>query len=159
MTTRVLVVGGAGYIGSICARAMQDRGIATETYDDLSTGHRESVRGPLHEGDVRDRARLTEVLRRGRFDAVMHFAARSLVGESVAHPLGYYDNNTAGTAALLACMDQAGVKALVFSSTCAIYGNPVHLPLDEEHPRAPVSPYGDSKEMVERLLAACPQRG
>ncbi len=158
MPATILVVGGAGYIGSICARALREAGHATVTFDDLSTGHREAVDGPFVEGDVRDRALLREVLRAHRVDAVMHFAARSLVGESVAHPLRYYDVNTGGTAALLQAMDDAGVRRLVFSGTCAIYGDPVRLPIDEDHPRAPVSPYGASKAMVEEILAACRER-
>ena len=158
MAPRVLVVGGAGYIGSICARALLDAGVDVETYDDLSTGHAEAVSGPLHVGDIRDRGRLGPLLKEGRFDAVLHFAAKSLVGESVSHPLRYYDVNTGGTATLLQCMQDAGVERLVFSSTCAIYGAPEYLPLDEDHPRRPVSPYGDSKRMVEELLDACRER-
>ncbi len=158
MAPRVLVVGGAGYIGSVCARALLDAGVAVETYDDLSTGHAEAVSGPLHVGDIRDRSRLGPLLKDGRFDAVLHFAAKSLVGESVAHPLRYYDVNTGGTATLLQCMQDAKVERLVFSSTCAIYGAPEYLPLDEDHPRRPVSPYGDSKRMVEELLDACRER-
>lgn len=158
MGTRVLVVGGAGYIGSICARALHERGVEVETYDDLSTGHAGAVTGPLHQGDIRDRARLGAVLQQGRFDAVMHFAAKSLVGESVRSPLRYYDVNVGGTATLLQCMLDAGVRRLVFSSTCAIYGDPAYLPLDEDHPRAPVSPYGRSKLMVEDVLDACRAR-
>ena len=104
------------------------------------------------------RPRLTSVLSDGRFDAVMHFAAKSLVGESVAHPLRYYDVNVGGTATLVQSMQDAGVDTLVFSSTCAIYGDPVRLPLDEAHPQNPVSPYGTSKKMVEEMLAACRER-
>ena len=159
MAAKVLVVGGAGYIGSICAAVMrQEAGIEVETYDDLSTGHSQAVSGPLHEGDIRDIDRLTGVLGDGHFDAVMHFAAKSLVGESVAHPLRYYDVNVGGTATLLRAMAAAGVKNLVFSGTCAIYGNPETLPLDEDHPQRPVSPYGQSKKMVEEMLAACRAR-
>ena len=88
----------------------------------------------------------------------MHFAAKSLVGESVAHPLRYYDVNVGGTATLVQSMQDAGVDALVFSSTCAIYGDPVRLPLDEAHPQKPVSPYGTSKKMVEEMLAACREK-
>ena len=153
MAPRILVVGGAGYIGSICSATLLQAGYETVAFDDLSTGHREAVRGELIVGDIRDRKHMVEVLRAGRFDAVMHFAAKSLVGESVRHPLRYYDVNTGGTAALLDAMATAGVRKLVFSSTCAIYGAPQRLPLDEDHPRAPVSPYGDSKEMIERMLA------
>lgn len=155
MGARVLVVGGAGYIGSVCAAVLSQSGFDVATFDDLSTGHREAAQGPLIEGDIRDRALLTKVLSEGRFDAVMHFAAKSLVGESVAHPLRYYDVNMGGTASLVQAMQDANVRCLVFSSTCAIYGNPTYLPLDEEHPQNPVSPYGASKKMVEEMLAAC----
>ena len=149
---KVLVVGGAGYIGSICGRALRDAGMATVTYDDLSTGHRAAVEDQLIEGDIRDQEKLVEVLNTGKFDAVMHFAARSLVGESVTNPPLYYDVNVGGTASLVQAMSRTKCRALVFSSTCAIYGNPQYLPLDEEHPKAPVSPYGDSKATVERML-------
>ncbi len=158
MSARVLVVGGAGYIGSVCAHYLRGQGHAVDTFDDLSTGHREAAQGTLIVGDIRDRAFLTQVLRDGRYDAVMHFAAKSLVGESVRHPRRYFDVNTGGTAALLQAMEDTGVEVLVFSSTCAIYGDPVRLPLDEEHPRAPVSPYGESKDLVERMLASCRAR-
>lgn len=159
MAAKVLVVGGAGYIGSICAAIMsRTAGIEVETYDDLSTGHVEAVTGRLHRGDIRDINRLTEVLSAGRFDAVMHFAAKSLVGESVSHPLRYFDVNVGGTATLLQAMAECGVKNLVFSGTCAVYGNPEYLPLDEKHPKNPVSPYGQSKLMVEQILDGCRER-
>ncbi len=158
MAPRILIVGGAGYIGSCCAALFRDAGWQTECFDDLSTGHRQAVSGPLHVGDIRDRDALAAVLRDGRYDGVMHFAAKSLVGESTKAPLRYFDNNVAGTTALLAMMAEHGVKNLVFSSTCAIYGDPVRLPLDESHPRAPVSPYGESKDLVERMLATIRQR-
>jgi UDP-glucose-4-epimerase GalE len=158
MATRVLVVGGAGYIGSVCAAVLRQSGFEVVTFDDLSTGHIEAVQGTLVEGDIRDRAHLTQVLTDGKFDAVMHFAAKSLVGESVTHPLRYFDVNMGGTASLVQAMQDAGVRCLVFSSTCAIYGNPTYLPLDEKHPQNPVSPYGTSKKMVEEMLAACREK-
>jgi UDP-glucose-4-epimerase GalE len=158
MPNRVLVVGGAGYIGSVCAAHLVTHGYEVEVYDDLSTGHREAVSTPLHVGDIRDRGRLAEVLAAGRFDAVMHFAAKSLVGESVSHPLRYFDVNVGGTATLVQAMLDAGVRSLVFSSTCAVYGVPDSLPIPEDHPHRPVSPYGESKAMVEQLLAACRER-
>jgi len=158
MGAKILVVGGAGYIGSICAAALQRAGHHTVALDDLSTGHREAARGELIVADVRDRATVARVLKEGRFDAVMHFAAKSQVGESMRMPVRYYDVNMGGTAALLDAMDTAGVRSLVFSSTCAIYGDPTYLPLDEAHPWAPVSVYGDSKAMVERMLAAARER-
>jgi UDP-glucose-4-epimerase GalE len=158
MGAKILVVGGAGYIGSVCAAALRSAGHQTVVLDDLSTGHREAVPGELVVADVRDRQTVARVLREGRFDAVMHFAAKSQVGESMRAPVLYYDVNMGGTAALLDAMDSAGVKALVFSSTCAIYGDPAYLPLDEAHPKAPVSTYGDSKAMVERMLDAARER-
>lgn len=158
MSGKVLVVGGAGYIGSVTAAVLVGEGFEVVTFDDLSTGHAAAASGTLIEGDIRDRALLTRVLRDGKFDAVMHFAAKSLVGESVAHPLRYYDVNVGGTASLLCAMQDADVPCLVFSSTCAIYGNPEYLGLDEQHPQHPVSPYGASKKMVEEMLAACRER-
>ncbi|MEC9390596.1 MAG: UDP-glucose 4-epimerase GalE [Myxococcota bacterium] len=158
MSAKVLVVGGAGYIGSVTAAVLASAGFEVVTFDDLSTGHAEAAVGQLIEGDIRDRDLLTSVLSDGKFDAVMHFAAKSLVGESVAHPLRYYDVNVGGTASLVCAMQNAGVNCLVFSSTCAVYGNPQRLPLDETHPQVPVSPYGASKKMVEEMLAACRER-
>ena len=158
MATRVLVVGGAGYIGSVCAAVLKQAGVEVATYDDLSTGHAEAAQGTLIRGDIRDRDRLTGVLKEGNFDAVMHFAAKSLVGESVSNPLRYFDVNMGGTATLVQSMQDAGVHCLVFSSTCAIYGNPEYLPLDEDHPQNPVSPYGASKKMVEEMLAECREK-
>jgi len=158
MAPKILIVGGAGYIGSCCAATLKDSGFEVATYDDLSTGYAEAAQGDLIVGDIRDRGRLQAVLQAGHFDAVMHFAAKSLVGESTTHPLRYYDVNVGGTAALLDAMASADVRCLVFSSTCAIYGEPHYLGLDEDHPKAPVSPYGDSKQMVERVLAAARDR-
>jgi UDP-glucose-4-epimerase GalE len=158
MGARVLVVGGAGYIGSVCARHLARRGDTVETLDDLSTGHAAAATGPLHRVDLRDRAEVNAVLARG-FDAVLHFAARSLVGESVQAPLPYFDVNIGGTLVLLDAMARHGVSHLVFSSTCAVYGDPIFLPLTEAHPFAPVSPYGLSKRVVEDLLAALRARG
>ena len=158
MAARVLVVGGAGYIGSVCAAVLGQSGFEVVTFDDLSTGHAEAVQGPFIKGDIRDREHLRSDLRDGRFDAVMHFAAKSLVGESVSKPLRYYDVNVGGTASLLQAMQDTNVQSLVFSSTCAIYGNPEYLPLDENHPKNPVSPYGTSKYMVEEMLAACREK-
>src|SRR3954453_2549976 len=119
----VLVTGGAGYIGAHCCRALQASGYHPVVYDNFSTGHRSFVTGPLVTGDLRDRARLAAVF--GQYDivAVMHFAASSLVGESVADPRKYYTNNLQGTLALLDAMCDAGCHRLVFSSTGAVYGN------------------------------------
>ncbi len=150
----VLVVGGAGYIGSHCTRDLIENGHTTVVFDDLSTGHREAVSSEFVCGDIRDREALRSLFSAHKFDAVMHFAAKSLVGESVSNPLRYYDVNVGGTVALLTEMQIAGVMNLIFSSTCAVYGAPEYLPLDEKHPMAPVSPYGQSKLMVEQVLDA-----
>jgi UDP-glucose 4-epimerase len=158
MSAQVLVVGGAGYIGSICARVFSDAGHQVVTVDDLSTGHRAAVSGELIETDIRDRAALRAVLRSRQFDAVLHFAAKSVVGDSVHQPADYFDVNVAGTIGLVQEMLEAGVRRLVFSSTCAIYGTPPQLPLTEDLPFAPVSPYGETKAMVERFLALCRER-
>jgi UDP-glucose 4-epimerase len=155
---KVLMVGGAGYIGSHCAQLLADQGHEIVVYDDLSTGIREAAVGRLVVGDILDHERLVALLRAERFDAIMHFAARLLVGESVEHPLRYFDTNVAGTLSLLRAMAAAGPRVLVFSSTCATYGNPRYLPLDEAHPSAPVNPYGASKAMVETILSNCRER-
>ena len=154
----VLVVGGAGYIGSHCTKDLIHNGHSTVVFDDLSTGHREAVDSEFVLGDIRDREALRGLFASNKFDAVMHFAAKSLVGESVSNPLKYYDVNVGGTTALLCEMQIAGVKNLIFSSTCAVYGAPEYLPLDEQHPKAPVSPYGQSKLMVEQVLDAARER-
>jgi len=158
MKARVMLIGGAGYIGSVCGHALTQAGATVFTYDNLSSGHRAAAQGTFIRGDVRDRAALTAALKTHRIDAVMHFAALSLVGESIKHPLRYFDVNVAGTLSLLQAMSDAGVRRLVFSSTCAIYGQPQRLPMDETHPHAPISPYGRSKDMVEAILAACRER-
>lgn len=150
---RVLVVGGAGYVGSVCARTFQRAGADVVVLDDLSSGHREAVACELVRADVRDRERVRSVLAEGRFHAVLHFAALSLVGDSVKEPVRYFDVNVGGTLSLLRAMQDTGTDTLVFSSTCAVYGDPVRLPLDESHPMNPVSPYGWSKAMVEHILA------
>ncbi len=151
---RVLVPGGAGYVGSHCVRRLVAAGHDVTVYDNLSYGHPEAVTPParLVEGDLADPAQLSEVLRSERFDAVMHFAALLNVGESVARPLEYYRNNVANTLNLLECMRDAGVRRLVFSSTCAVYGEPEELPLREDLPKSPISPYGTSKLAMEWLL-------
>lgn len=149
---KVLVTGGAGYIGSICADYLQRHGHDVVVYDDLSTGHLQAVAAPLVRGDIRDRSKLRAALT--GCDAVLHFAALSLVGESVHDPLRYWSVNVGGSISLLQAMEDEGVTSLVFSSTCAVYGHPRYLPLDEAHPRAPVNPYGDTKNTVEHLIAS-----
>lgn len=155
---RALVVGGAGYIGGFCGAHLVDHGWDVVTYDDLSEGHAEAAVGRLVVGDVNDRAALSEVLRAEPFDAVLHFAAKAVVSESVRQPTQTFAVNVGGTAALVQAMGDAGVRNLVFSSTCAVYGEPERLPLVEDHPKAPVSPYGESKWMAERVLALARQR-
>jgi len=150
----VLVTGGAGYIGSHTCKALAHAGHTPVTYDNLSRGHHWAVKwGPLEEGDVRDRDRLLEVLRGYRPEAVIHFAAYAYVGESVERPLEYYDNNVNGSLALLEAMRTCGIDRLVFSSSCAVYGTPARLPIDEDQCLDPINPYGATKQMVEQVLA------
>jgi UDP-glucose-4-epimerase GalE len=149
----ILVTGGAGYIGSHCCRALAAAGFHPVVYDNLSTGHRSFVAGPLVVGDLLDKAALTRTVARHDIVAVMHFAASSLVGESVEDPQKYYRNNVAGTLSLLEAMREARCHRLVFSSTGAVYGNADSKALSESYPCAPINPYGASKWMIERILA------
>ena len=157
----ILVCGGAGYIGSHMARWLAVRGFTVSVLDNLSTGHREAVQwGELIEADLLDPSSLERAFHGRRFDAVMHFCARSLVGESVAKPYEYYANNVMGTLNLLEAMRRHDVSRLVFSSTAAVFGQPVADRIDEDHPKQPINPYGASKRMVERILAdAAPAYG
>jgi UDP-glucose-4-epimerase GalE len=148
----VLVTGGAGYIGSHCCRALQAEGYQPVVYDNFSTGHRSFVTSPLVVGDCKDRARLAQAFAQYDIVAVMHFAASSLVGESVADPQKYYANNLAGTLTLLAAMRDAGCNRLVFSSTGAVYGDADSKALPESFACQPINPYGASKWMIERVL-------
>ena len=151
---RVLVTGGAGYIGSHAVKALRERGHAPVVVDNLSRGHRAAVPRDvrLYELDVRQTDELTSVLREERIDCVLHFAALAYVGESVEQPLLYYQNNTAGTLSLLRAMQAAGVHRIVFSSTCATYGEPPSVPIVESMPQQPINPYGWSKLFSERML-------
>jgi UDP-glucose 4-epimerase len=150
----ILVCGGAGYIGSHMARWLAVRDFTVSVLDNLSTGHREAVQwGELIEADVLDPSSLERAFHGRRFDAVMHFCARSLVGESVAQPYAYYANNVMGTLNLLEAMRRHDVSRLVFSSTAAVFGQPIADRIDEDHPKQPINPYGASKLMVERILA------
>ncbi|MEN5059186.1 UDP-glucose 4-epimerase GalE [Luteimonas sp. TWI1416] len=151
----ILICGGAGYIGSHMAKWLHARRIPVTILDNLSTGHREAARhggGRLIEADLLDPAGLDAVFKSGPFDAVMHFCASSLVGDSVRQPLDYYDNNVVGTLNLLRAMRRHGVGRLVFSSTAAVFGEPIRDRIDESHPTMPINPYGASKLMVERIL-------
>ena len=154
MTQRVLVTGGAGYIGSHTCRALHAAGFEPVTFDDVRRGHADAVRwGPLEVGDLRDPGRIADVLDAYQPIAVVHFAALAYVGESMGSPGRYYDNNVTGTLALLEACRPAGVDRLVFSSTCATYGVPTTVPIPDDHPQQPINPYGASKLMVERILA------
>jgi len=150
----VLVAGGAGYVGSHCCLALAAAGFRPVVFDDLSNGHRELVQwGPLEVGDIRDAARLDAVFAAHAPVAVLHFAARIEVGESVKNPGAFFDNNVGGTITLIEAARRAGVEGLVFSSTCATFGDPIALPIAEDHPQAPLNPYGRSKLMAEQALA------
>src|SRR3954452_13206648 len=150
---RILVTGGAGYIGSHTAKLLAAAGHEPVVCDDFSQGHEWAVKwGPLERGRLSDAARLTEVFTSRKIDVVVHFAANALVGESMTNPAKYFQNNTVGSLNLLNAMHDAGVETIVFSSTCATYGDPVRVPIDESHPQAPVNPYGESKLMVEKIL-------
>ena len=150
----VLVTGGAGYVGSHTCLALAQAGFRPVVFDDLSNGHQEHVLwGPLEVGDVRDAGRLDAVFAAHQPVAVLHFAARIEVGESVKNPGTFFDVNVGGTITLIEAARRAGVNALVFSSTCATFGEPIQLPMAETHPQAPLNPYGRSKLMVEQALA------
>ena len=156
----ILVTGGAGYIGSHTCKALATRGFEPVSYDNLSRGNRWAVKwGPLEIGDIADADRTREVLRCYQPAAVLHFAAYAYVGESVDNPLLYYENNVAGSAALLRAIMEDCAIPVVFSSTCAVYGNPERVPMPEDHPLRPINPYGLSKLAVERMLAELAPRG
>jgi UDP-glucose 4-epimerase len=152
---RVLVTGGAGYIGSVVASQLVEAGHETVVLDDLSKGHSEAVPegARLVQGNLMDAGFTSETLSEG-FDGVLHFAALSLVGESVEQPERYYRNNVCGTLNLLEAMGEAGAGRLVFSSTAAVYGEPEEVPIQETDPALPTNPYGSSKLAVDRLIGA-----
>jgi len=149
----ILVVGGAGYIGSHAARALRRAGYEAIIYDSLVNGHRRLAQGfELVEGDIADEAKLRSVLK--RVDGVMHFAAHAYVGESVENPRKYFSNNVEAALSLLNVTLDAGIRRFVFSSTCAVYGEPAKVPITEDNPRQPVNPYGTSKLFCEYALEA-----
>src|SRR5207302_6618236 len=155
----VLVAGGAGYIGSHTVKRLKEAGHAPVIYDNLSRGHRSVVdilKVPMVAADLNDRDTLTRTLGEYKIDTVMHFAAYAYVGESVEKPLMYYQNNVATTISVLQSMQETGVERFVFSSTCAVYGDPDKIPITEDEKKAPVSPYGRSKLQVEQVLADVP---
>ncbi len=153
---QILVVGGAGYIGTHMVKDLLRAGYSVVVLDNLSKGHRELIPGGIFvEGDLGDRALLDRLFTEHKISAVMHFAAFSLVGESVQEPLAYYRNNVARTVELLDAMHRHDISRFIFSSTAAVYGEPVTTPINEEHPLQPTNPYGASKLTVERMLADC----
>jgi len=151
---KILVVGGAGYIGSVCAELLLDEGHTVSIFDNLSEGHRAAIdpRAQFVEGDLGDRQFVEKTLSKQKPDAVMHFAANALVGESMQNPSKYFRNNVASGLNLLDAMVVAGVRKIIFSSTCAIFGPPEKLPIDETTPKRPINPYGESKLAFEKIL-------
>jgi UDP-glucose-4-epimerase GalE len=150
---RILVVGGAGYIGSHTALTLADAGHEPIVYDNMEMGHEWAVQwGPLVRGDLHDGPLLRQTLESHHIDAVIHFAAYAYVGESVQNPRKYFNNNVAGTLSLLDAMLDTGVQNIIFSSSCATYGVPDRVPIDETHPQAPINPYGETKLIIERAL-------
>jgi UDP-glucose-4-epimerase GalE len=152
--SRILVTGGAGYIGSHAVKTLQLRGSEVVVFDNFSAGHRQATRhaASVVEGDIHDTALLASVMREHRIEAVMHFAAWLSVGDSVRDPAGYYRNNVGGALAVLDAMIAAGVRYFVFSSTAAVFGNPEQTPITEDHPRRPINAYGETKLAIERAL-------
>ena len=150
----IFVTGGAGYIGSICVEELLNAGHAVTVFDNLTEGHREAIdpRAVFSEGDLMDVPVLTSALAASKAEAVMHFAANALVGESMTNPVKYFRNNVTGGLHLLEAMVQTGVKKIVFSSTCATFGTPDRVPIDETLPQKPINPYGESKLMFEQML-------
>ena len=150
----ILIAGGAGYIGSHANKVLHNSGYESVVYDNLRTGNIEAVKwGQFIEGDLGDISNLALVFENYPIEAVIHFAASAYVGESVIDPEAYYINNVANTLNLLKCMRDYDCKKIIFSSTCATYGNPQEVPIDELHPQVPINPYGQSKLMIERILS------
>ncbi|MEY2440269.1 MAG: UDP-glucose 4-epimerase [Verrucomicrobiota bacterium] len=151
---KIFVVGGAGYIGSICAEVLLDEGHDVAIFDNLTEGHGKAIdpRAKFFKGDLADASSIETALREQRPDAVMHFAAHALVGESMQQPSKYFRNNVGSGLNLLDAMVALDIKRLVFSSTCAIFGPPERLPIDEDLPTRPINPYGESKLLFERIL-------
>jgi UDP-glucose 4-epimerase len=152
----ILVTGGAGYIGSVLVEQLRARGERAVVLDDLSRGHRRAVDDsvPFYQGRIGDRALVARICQEQRIGACIHFAALAYVGESVVKPKLYFENNVEQGIALLDSLLAAGVRQMVFSSTCATYGEPVQIPIDEQHPQQPTNPYGWSKLFIEKALEA-----
>src|SRR5690242_19776515 len=143
MSVKILITGGAGYIGSQTCKALAAAGYEPIVLDDLSTGHRWAVKwGPLVIGDIGDGALVARILKKFEIEAVIHFAAHAHVGESIGHPQKYFRNNVTKTLALLDTLLETGVSTVVLSSSCATYGIPQKLPIAEDHPQEPINPYG-----------------
>ncbi len=160
MPSRILVTGGAGYIGSHTCKALAEAGYTPITYDNLSNGYEELVKwGPLEIGDVRDRRRLTEAVQAHEPQACIHFAGLIQVGESVKEPEMYHDNNVNGSNILIDVLLKSGVNRFIFSSSAAVYGEPLTSPIPDDHPLAPINPYGENKMAVEATLAQLGQEG
>src|SRR5207245_7677054 len=157
----ILVTGGAGYVGSVCAEILITRGHAVFVFDNLSVGYRRAVpqSAVFFEGDLADRQALDRLFAAHQIEAVMHFAAFALVEESVQRPSAYYVNNVANSIQLLDAMVRRAVKKLIFSSSAAIYGEPEVAPIPEEHQAAPINPYGHTKLTFERILEDCGEIG
>ena len=158
---KILVTGGAGYIGSHTCVALLEAGYQVVIYDNLSNSHKEAInriekitskKVTFVQGDIRDQATLQQCLATYPCDAVIHFAGLKAVGESVEQPLKYFDNNFVGSLRLLEAMQAANIKTIVFSSSATVYGDPVYLPFDEKHPLAPTNPYGQTKLFIEEML-------
>lgn len=153
----ILVLGGAGYIGSHAVDQLITNGYQVVVVDNLLTGHQQAIhpQATFYKGDIRDKTFLTQVFEKESIEAVIHFAASSLVGESVENPLKYFNNNVQGTQTLLEVMQEQGVKQIVFSSTAATYGEPKETPITELTPTQPTNPYGESKLMMEKMMKWC----
>ncbi|MGQ9604241.1 MAG: UDP-glucose 4-epimerase GalE [bacterium] len=157
MAERILVTGGAGYVGSVCVWHLLNKGYEVLIYDNLSTGHRSAIdrRARFVLGDLGESERLSRVFKEFRPDYVMHFAASCLVGESVEKPIDYYKNNVGNGISLISTMVKNGILGIVFSSSCSVYGEPVRIPMSEDDPKNPINPYGRTKRAFEQLLEDC----
>ena len=154
MTKRILVTGGAGYIGAHAVLALIEQGFEPVILDNFSTGHRYATQGcEVIEADLRDRASIDSALTSRRYDGVMHFAAKSIVGDSMRSPLDYFENNVTGSLNLISAALKGEIEHFVFSSTAAVYGEPESIPITEAHTLAPINPYGQSKRIIEIMLA------